>query len=355
MDFKAVDRIVNALLYEGYILYPYRPSAVKNRQRFNFGTVFPEAFSEAQKGAEPCVMQTEVPVTAGPGTTVDVKVRFLHLIARELGKVSAPRSGAAPGHEPCYEIVDFLESRGQLFRAWQEAAEREIDIPNIDLRELFIGGPRTFKFEFGAHQDIESLAGDDKNINGVIVRTQWQVAGAVEVSAESHTEHLCRLRVRIQNLTPLGAPGQLARDAALMRSMLSAHTILVVSRGEFVSLLEPPEYAAKAVASCQNIGTWPVMAGDEGERDCMLSSPIILYDYPKIAPESPGDLFDGTEIDEILTLRIMTMTGDEKREMRAVDERARRILERTENLSALDMDRLHGTFRTMRRSQEEGR
>jgi len=61
----------------------------------------------------------------------------------------------------------------------------------------------------------------------------------------------------------------------------------------------------------------------------MLASPIILYDYPQIAPESPGDLFDGTEIDEILALRIMTMTDDEKREMRNTDVRARRILERT--------------------------
>ena len=72
--------------------------------------------------------------------------------------------------------------------------------------------------------------------------------------------------------------------------------------GEFVSLLEPPPQFESAAAACRNVGTWPVLAGEGGRRDTMLSSPIILYDYPQIAPESPGDLFDGTEIDEILVV-----------------------------------------------------
>ncbi|MGH7936961.1 MAG: hypothetical protein ACREFG_00510, partial [Chthoniobacterales bacterium] len=112
------------------------------------------------------------------------------------------------------------------------------------------------------------------------------------------------------------------------------------------------QYLAAAKA-CKQIGTWPVMMGDEGkgERDAMLSSPIILYDYPKIAPESPGDLFDGAEIDEILTLRIQTMTDEEKTEMRQVDEQARRILERTENLAEADMLKMHGVMRSPRGPQ----
>ena len=79
----------------------------------------------------------------------------------------------------------------------------------------------------------------------------------------------------------------------------------------------------------------------------MLSSPIILYDYPQIAPESAGDLFDGTEIDEILALRILTLTEDEKREMRDGDERARQILERTEALPEEQFLKLHGVLRGM--------
>ena len=138
------------------------------------------------------------------------------------------------------------------------------------------------------------------------------------------------------------------RDGALMQSLLSAHTILRVDGGEFVSLLDPPPALREAAAGCNNIGTWPVLVGDDGERDGMLSSPIILYDYPQIAPESPGDLFDGTEIDEILALRILTLTDEEKREMRHGDERARQILERTEALPAEHFMKLHGRLRGLR-------
>jgi hypothetical protein len=91
-----------------------------------------------------------------------------------------------------------------------------------------------------------------------------------------------------------------------------------------------------------------VLVGKEGDRDAMLSSPIILYDYPQIAPESPGTLFDGTEIDEILTLRIMTLTDEEKEQMRQGDARAREILERTEALSPEQFMKLHGTIRSLR-------
>jgi len=138
-----------------------------------------------------------------------------------------------------------------------------------------------------------------------------------------------------------------------MRSLVSAHTLLGVADGQFVSLLEPPEELKALATSCENIGAWPVLVGAEGVRDTMLASPIILYDYPQIAPESPGDLFDGTEIDEILALRIMTMTDDEKREMRTTDVRARKILERTEALPMEHLAKLHGTLRDVRSLKEE--
>ena len=96
-----------------------------------------------------------------------------------------------------------------------------------------------------------------------------------------------------------------------------------------------------------------MLVGASGERDVMLSSPIILYDYPQLAPESPGDLFDGTEIDEILSLRILTLTDDEKREIRETDERARLILERTESLPEEQFLKLHGVLRGLRPSAAE--
>jgi len=91
-----------------------------------------------------------------------------------------------------------------------------------------------------------------------------------------------------------------------------------------------------------------VLVGDEPDRSMMFCSPIILYDYPKIAPESEGDFFDGTEMDEMLTLRVLTLTDAEKQEMRSGDPRARKILERTEALTSEAMLKAHGVIRGLR-------
>jgi hydrogenase maturation protease len=92
----------------------------------------------------------------------------------------------------------------------------------------------------------------------------------------------------------------------------SAHLVLSTKQGEFVSLLDPTEEFRPYVIGCKNIGNFPVLLGNSGEHDTMLCSPIILYDYPQIAPESAGDFYDATEMDEMLTLRLMTLTDEEK-------------------------------------------
>lgn len=160
--------------------------------------------------------------------------------------------------------------------------------------------------------------------------------------------------IEIENTTPETGSVTSRRDGVLPQSFVSTHTILHICQGSFISLLEPPEELQTFVRGCQNLRTWPVLVGDEGERDAMLSSPIILYDYPQIAPESPGPLFDGSEIDEILTLRIMTLTDEEKEQMRQ-DERTREILERTEALTPEQFMKLHGTIRDLRPISEGGK
>ena len=140
-------------------------------------------------------------------------------------------------------------------------------------------------------------------------------------------------------------PEHATRDEASLHALISAHAIVGANGGEFISLTDPPEALLDVATGCCNTGVWPVLAGDNGARDCMLVSPIVLPDYPQIAPESAGDLFDSSEIDEILTLRILTMTDAEKEEMRNSDERARRILERTEALAPEQLMNLHGVLR----------
>jgi len=177
-------------------------------------------------------------------------------------------------------------------------------------------------------------------IEGVIDTRTAEIRGSAEIS-----ESPLKVTVKISNSTRFEDASERSRDEALMRSFVSTHTILQVEKGEFISLLDPPEPFRDAASECRNVGTYPVLVGEEGTRDCMLSSPIILYDYPQIAPESAGNLYDGTEIDEILTLRIMTLTEEEKREMRGADDRARQILERTETLPMEQLMKMHGAMK----------
>jgi hypothetical protein len=133
----------------------------------------------------------------------------------------------------------------------------------------------------------------------------------------------------------------------LLQSFISTHTILQAHAAGFISLLETPEAFKEAAQACRNEHTWPVLLGQAGATDALLSSPIILYDYPQIAPESVGPLFDGTEIDEILTLRIMTLSDAEKEELRQGDPVGRELLERTEAMTPEQLMKLHGVIRNL--------
>jgi hypothetical protein len=353
MNSALLDQIVNAVLYEGYILYPYRPSSKKNRrERFTFGRVYPEAYSRAQSGAEPCRMQTQCLVEANkPAVELEVSVRFLQPMAREIGAFPGPVEGweeTATG--PAFQIVPELRVGEQLFQSWHEAVEREV---RLTLRASASGEvepnakPVQKAFRFAGSKTTEPIRDPQQRIAGVIIRQQPTVAGVVELTTEPLAGSLCKVTVRVLNQTAVPEAELTDSAAILMRTFASTHTILHVRHGQFVSLTAPSAEHKPAAEACQNLGTWPVLVGDEAkqERDTLLSSPIILYDYPKIAPESAGPLFDGTEIDEILTLRILTMSDQEKLEMRQVDEQARRLLERTEALPEDALLKLHGVMR----------
>ncbi len=347
MNLELVENIANAVLYEGYMLYPYRASSVKNRQRFNWGALAPESYSAAQKGTEACSMQTECLLQGDENTKFDVKVRFLHLVLREIGELETPLDELPTDSEPDFHFVQTLDVGGQLYQAWQEAIEREVDLPTLDLNVV----SETKKFSFPTTRMLEPLRDENNKIIGVIVRTQQKIEIIVSCQLAVVGEKTYKLTVRVENQTPFEDAETKTRDETLLHSTVSTHTILSAKNGEFVSLLEPPDELSKAVAACENIKTYPVLAGIEGEKDCMLSSPIILYDYPQIADESQGDLFDGGEIDEILTLRIMTLTDEEKYEMRGVDDRVRQLLERTESMPEEHLMKMHGAMKGTAKSK----
>ena len=353
MNTALVEKVVNAVLYEGYILYPYRASSAKNRERFTFGRVYPEDYSIAQHGAEPCAMQTECLVqNESKDAVVAITVRFLHPMAREVGMLKAPIDKMPAEGVLDFEVVPDFRVGEQLYQTWSEVVEQKVEVPPFPLRESW---QTEHAFAFLASRAIEPIPSAEGKIRALLVRRQDAVRGAIEVVAKPIDDTVFRIRVRILNRSPVPPHDLENQSAIIMRTFTSTHTILETQGGEWLSLTDPPPAYAEATAACKNIGTWPVLVGEQSknERDAMLSSPIILYDYPQIAPESPGDLFDGLEIDEILTLRVMAMSDAEKVEMRQVDEQARKILERTENMSSDHLLKMHGVMHSVRSSNED--
>ncbi|GAC1318648.1 MAG: hypothetical protein NVSMB25_08340 [Thermoleophilaceae bacterium] len=304
-----VRAIADAVLYEGYILWPYRRSAIKNAQRWTFGGVYPRDHSQGRVD-DPWQMQTQILVLGEPD--VEISVRFLHVVRRQVLLDGAP--------------VDRATVAGEQHLSWNEARERELAPGRVEIAE---GGER------------EELGG------GVSIVRSWRgLTGSVNVASDELRSGLHRLTVRISNTTPFSGAD---REQALEQTFCSCHTVLRAGeRSELVSATDPPAELQAEAAACSNEGTWPVLLGEPGEHAIMLSSPIILEDHPRIAPESPGDLFDGGEIDQMLILNILSLTDAEKAEMRASDPRAREILERTERLTGDQLMALNGTIRELR-------
>jgi hypothetical protein len=346
VNLAAVDKIAKAVLYEGYMLYPYRPSSVKNQQRWNFGVLCPQSYSEKQKGSEAWTMQTECLVEASSQTQLEIRIRFLQLVARSVGELAGPVSDV-PDQVPGFHLVARLEVAGRVYQPWQEAVEREVVLPPCSV-EALVEAPLSQSFTFPAGKEFEYLRDGAGPITGVVIREQRALQGMLEIRSERLRDDFFKISIRIRNRSPFAAAQETNREEALLSSLVSTHTVLAVQDGKFISLLAPPDEASDLTARCKNEGTWPVLVGEEGQCDTVLSSPIILYDYPQIAPESAGDLFDGTEIDEILSLRIMTLTDEEKREMSQSDERARQMLERTETMPVEQLMKLHGVLRNLR-------
>jgi hypothetical protein len=277
-----VRELADAILHEGYLLYPYRPSALKNQHRYPFGTLYPRAFCESHQAGDTSSMRIECVALGPPEAQISGELRFLQ----------------------------FLNPA---------AAVRSVHLLPVSLGDL--AETRRSKIDFSP------------------------LCGEASLRAFPVRDRTWKLCIDLSNLTPLAAAEKVTRDEALLFAMASTHLVLSARGGEFVSLIDPPDSVRDVAGSCRNVGLWPVLVGKPGTHEAVLAAPIILYDYPELAPESPGDFFDGTEIDAMLTLRVLTLTDEEKREMSDADGRARTLLERTEASGLERLVELHGRLR----------
>lgn len=312
--------VADAVLYEGYLLYPYRANSPKNRSRWQFGVLGPPGAAASGLGEEPS-LSAEFVFEPGTDPVLTWTVRFLQLQRRQvIDGAGVARAELAVGD--------------RSWLSWDEAVAREIVVgpaaPGNLVRALTVP----------SGSDTEEIVGAAGEAVGALVRTRQPLAGELALDVERDGRFL-RLAAEVRNVA---APAT-DTDDALARSLIGAHIIAEATGGQFVSALEPPAGAAAAVERCDRHRCFPVLAGPPGDRDLLLITPIILYDHPEIAEQSEQALFDSTEIDEILTLRVMTMTDDEKAQARATDARAGEIIDRCDAITPEAMRQLHGVLR----------
>jgi hypothetical protein len=331
-DFGPAFGVANAVLYEGYLLFPYTASTQKNRVRWQFGVVVPQAYLAADTG-EHADQQTDVLFEHDGAPDVDVLLRFLQVEARTVEVVCGADR---------FDPVPAFTFGGTTYLTFDEAVEREL---LVNVRSAAAHRRHTGLHVAGG-RDVEYVRDRDGAAVARIVRERWPLAGTLLVEIEPQPgdgeRQVAKLRVRVENHSAV-VPGE--RSAALRTSLVSTHVLLAIAGGRFLSVLDPPSFAVEASSALANRQTFPVLVGDahaDAQRAALvLSSPIILYDFPQLGTRTEADAFDATEIDELLTLSVLSLSDAERDEARATDPRARAIVERAERFDRAAVARLH--------------
>ncbi|MFF3525466.1 hypothetical protein ACFYX5_02240 [Streptomyces rubiginosohelvolus] len=341
--------VADAVLFEGYVLYPYRASSAKNRMRWQFGVLVPPARTAGN--GEHAEQRTDILLEPRSGDRLDAELRFLHVRRRTVERLEPDGS---------YTEVPELELPDRVLVPWDEGHEERIRL-HAPLAELTgeQAHTRNVTFDLPPGTEHEPVLDGNGRMLGRLVRRRGRLSGEIRPYVEqlSGPYRLSRLTVTVRNTVDAPPPAHGgSRDDALPHSMIGAHLLLAVEGGRFLSMTDPPEWARPAVAGLRNENTWPVLAGPADREDVVLSSPIILEDHPALADESPGPLYDATEIDEILSLRTAALTDHEKREARGTDARAAEVIDLVDTMPEAVRERLHGAIRGLREvtGEEDG-
>jgi hypothetical protein len=277
----SVEQLVDSLLYEGYALYPYTRGATKNATPTPHGILYPPSYAERNPAAEP-MLRVEVVLEHAPGASVAGSVRF-------------------------------LQASGER----HQGVERRLDLEGLSLGEAG-DAPPAREFSFAGERDVR---------------------GRARLRAEPLGGGVTRIRLCVHNETAPDPPAT-SRSEALLWSLISTHAVLRARGGRFISPVQDDGPRAEAVAACENVNTWPVLASPYD--DTVLGAAMFLPDHPRIAPESLGSLFDNTEIEEALLLHVRTLSEGERAEIAGQDPKVRETIERAERATPEQMLALHG-------------
>jgi hypothetical protein len=281
---EELEQLLDSLLFEGYALYPYTPTATKNATPTPFGIAYPPAYAATLASTFDHV-ELRCVLEAPPAARIGGEVRFLT---------------AGEGRH--------------------RAAAQRLSLPDVDAEALLGGSGES---ETRTRESKISTPGDAP------LRVALELGvNELEPGGEAGPR-LLEVVLRVENRTPCAAG--LDRATALSHSLISTHPLVRVQDGRFISPLERP---------CASVNTFPVLA-DAGDR-AVLGATIVLPDHPQIAPESHGALFDGTEIEEALLLHVKALSDGERAEIERDDRRVREMIERAEAATPRDVLALHG-------------
>ncbi|MBW8705994.1 hypothetical protein MBT84_40910 [Streptomyces sp. MBT84] len=290
--FTLARQVADAVLFEGSPLHPYRASAARNGLRRQFGVLVPPAWNA--DGDEYDFQHTECLMEPGTGATLAVELRFLRArrpvvqpTRSEGGSQTAP--GRGPGGESPAAPAGGTEERVEAVVAVDRLAE---------------GDGITIPFVRPAGEESEPIRDEDGRVVGHRTFRHEEIGGVLRLAARriEGPYRLMRLTAVVEN-TSAWTPeenGNTDRDAALRHSLVATHLLIGLSAGSFLSMTEPPEWARGVSAACRNLHTWPVLAGEPGRADVMLSSPVILGDHPVLDPHTRRTALEATDLDAVL-------------------------------------------------------
>lgn len=278
--FALARQVADAVLLEGHALHPHRPSTAENRLRRQFGILVPPAWrAESAEYDEYDFQHTECLLVPRAGATLAVELRFLRARRRTVQRARLDGE---------FETVPELPLGDQVLVPQDEGTEERV-AALVPVSELMDGDGVTIPFGRPADEESEPVLDGAGGTVGRVIRRHEEISGALRLSAHEleldGPHRVARLTAVVENTgTWTPADSEAAdRDAALSRSLVATHLLMGLNAGSFLSMTDPPEWARGATTSCRNLHTWPVLAGQPGRADVMLSSPVILEDHPALA------------------------------------------------------------------------